>query len=237
MGGKSAAHVPHLASTPACTSLLQFLLLRALSCLSRCWDRLHLPLLTSGVSLLLTGMVSLLAAAASHYTFGHAITQRILAVAESTTTTAKRTPQPRLYSSDNLTALPDPVQRYLRYALQEGQSLVRFVCTKQTGTYRTALSSDGWRRMHAEQYLSVTEPGFVWSATIELVPCVWLRGWDSYIRGRGNMFWKLCSLFTVEDTRGDDVDRSDNLIIICYSTLCCPSSLTTSYTGRCCCAT
>lgn len=174
--------------------------MRTLACLSP-----FPTIFSSSISLVLTGIVSILAAATTHYAFGRAITQRILAVAESTTTT-KRSPA-RLYSSENLTALPDPVARYLKATLQDGQSLVRFVCIKQRGMYRTCASSDSWRRVHAEQYYSVTEPGFVWSATVELVPLVWLRGWESYVRGRGSLYWKLLSLFTVEDHRGDDVDR------------------------------
>ncbi len=194
-----AASLQSKPSTPSCTSLLQLLLVRTLACIH--------PLFSSSISLLLTGIVSLVAAATTHYAFGRAVTKRIVAVAESTT--SKHRNHRRVYShQDTSCTLPPCVARYFHTVLQDGQRLVRFVCTKQQGTYRTTRAGvQGWRRVQGEQYYSVNEPGFVWSATIELVPMVWLRGWDSYVRGRGSLYWKLMSLFTVEHARGDDVDR------------------------------
>lgn len=88
----------------------------------------------------------------------------------------------------------------------------RFVCVKQTGSWRNSTgsapgSAGGWKRVTADQYYSTTEPGYVWAATVELAPLLWIRGWESYLRGTGSQHWKLCSLLTVQDTRGRHVDR------------------------------
>ena len=53
----------------------------------------------------------------------------------------------------------------------------------------------------------VHSAGFVWVATIQLAPLVWLRGWDSYVDSVGNMFWKLFSALTLVSFGGPEMDR------------------------------
>lgn len=193
----------------SCT-LLHLLILRFLACFSRIisafsWS--NFSCLRAAASVAVTGVLSAVALS-SYLDLGKAVAQRISAVAESTALEARL--HRRRFSCLNIAELPAPVQRYFKYALSEGQTYVKFVCVKQTGWFRTAMAAGeaGWKKVKAEQYYSTTEPGFVWAATIELAPLLWIRGWDSYVRGCGNMYWKLCSLFTVEDTRGKHVDRS-----------------------------
>ena len=43
--------------------------------------------------------------------------------------------------------------------------------------------SDGWKKVRARQYYCTAQPGYVWAATINLAPLMWIRGWDSYLKG------------------------------------------------------
>ena len=45
--------------------------------------------------------------------------------------------------------------------------------------------SDGWKKVQARQYYCTAQPGYVWAATINLAPLLWIRGWDSYLKGVG----------------------------------------------------
>ena len=47
----------------------------------------------------------------------------------------------------------------------------------------------------------------MWVATIQLAPFVWLKGWDSYVDGKGHMFWKLLSALTLVNFGGPEIDR------------------------------
>lgn len=61
-----------------------------------------------------------------------------------------------------------------------------------------------WKPLRAEAYVSVGgRPGLVWSATIQLAPLQWVRGFASYLRGRGSTRWKLCTLWRVHDVEGE----------------------------------
>ncbi|GAB4820406.1 hypothetical protein N2152v2_007452 [Parachlorella kessleri] len=138
---------------------------------------------------------------------------------------------------------PEPVRRYLQYALREGQPQLKCVCLKQSGYFRflpgagaggsaAAGGEQGgakaWKRLTGEAWVSVTRPGLVWSATIQLSPFTWVRGFAGYLRGRGSTHWKLCSLFRVDDIEGE---RSLDTVALlrflaeapCYPTALLPS--------------
>ena len=58
----------------------------------------------------------------------------------------------------------------------------------------------------AEQYFTITEPGFIWKAKVKMAPLLYFAGRDKYSEGRGNMLIKLLSL-TVVDARGKEMDQ------------------------------
>lgn len=86
---------------------------------------------------------------------------------------------------EKLAELPAPVERYLRYALREGQPMIRSVRLGQTGELRISAEKRTWRPFHAVQFVCTDPPGFVWDAqvTLPLKTTVCVR--DSYIAGRG----------------------------------------------------
>ena len=86
--------------------------------------------------------------------------------------------------------LPPPVQRYLRYALGDGERRVRSAVIHQSGTFRSRLEGDpatGWSPFEAVQHIEATPPRFVWEATIRMLPFLRVRVRDGYGDGRATM--------------------------------------------------
>ncbi len=120
--------------------------------------------------------------------------------------------QPRVITEDDLVPLPDPVQRYLRYAGVVGKPQVRCVRVKQSGFLRTA-PTQGWMPIQAVQYTTLAGPlSRTWYAEAKKGPLTLMRGHDRYDNGTGHMLIKLFSLFSVADVRGPEMDISALII-------------------------
>ena len=114
----------------------------------------------------------------------------------------------KLIVTDNmLDSLPDPMQRYLRYAGVVGKPVVNTVCLAQTGRIRLGRSVP-WALMRAKAYYSAEPPGFVWDATVHMGAVAVARARDMYFEGEGKMLVKAGSLFTVADANGDEMDQA-----------------------------
>ncbi|WP_318502341.1 DUF6544 family protein [Bacillus sp. T3] len=107
---------------------------------------------------------------------------------------------------EDLTGLPDPVQRWLESTNIIGKKKIISVRLKQTGRMRTTI--DGrWMEASAEQYFRIDEPEFVWKAKVKMAPLFSLAGLDRYSNGKGKMSIKLLSLFPVVDAEGPEIDQ------------------------------
>eukprot|EP00891_Asterochloris_glomerata_P004025 jgi/Astpho2/4025/Aster-01183 len=126
----------------------------------------------------------------------------------------------RVFHHAQLEGLPEPVQRYFKYALQDGQQYIKFCTIKQKGQFRIRVGpgltvKEGWKKVRASQYFTTAQPAYVWAAWIWLAPLVWVRGWDSYVpekeglQGPGEMFWRLFSAITLLEKRGPEVDQAN----------------------------
>ena len=58
-----------------------------------------------------------------------------------------------------------------------------------------------------DEYFTVGEPGFAWQATVRLAPLLWIEACDRLIEGRGNMLIKFCSMFTLVNASGRELDQ------------------------------
>ena len=105
------------------------------------------------------------------------------------------------FSPDQLVGLPAPVSRYFAFALTPGQSLVRHARIRWEGEFRSAPNAE-WKRFTALQNYMVRPPGFVWDATIRLMPLVPVRVRDGYVDGEGVMLGKIAAGISVADQRG-----------------------------------
>lgn len=114
----------------------------------------------------------------------------------------------RFVSDAMLDGLPEPVQRYLRYAGIVGKPFVRKVHLRQKGRMLLARGTP-WIPLTAEQWYSIRPPGFVWYATLNIGPVPILRARDMYRTGEGRMLIKAASLFTVADAKGQEFDQGE----------------------------
>jgi hypothetical protein len=109
-------------------------------------------------------------------------------------------------SFGSLTTLPDPVQRYFRLVLRDGQPRIRIARVRQSGTFRRRESPDpeaDWSPFVATQRLSADPPGFVWDARIRMAPLVSVRVRDGYVGGHASMRGAVAGLVPVVNAADD----------------------------------
>ena len=103
-------------------------------------------------------------------------------------------------------SLPEPVRRYVRYAVGQDAPIVRTARLHHGGFFRTD-PKGRWLPIKGQEFFTISEPGFVWNATISLRPFLWIEAQDQFIDGRGNMLVKFCSLFTLVNANGEELDQ------------------------------
>lgn len=103
-------------------------------------------------------------------------------------------------------SLPDPVQRYLRFAITNGTgSNHKLARLKHGGRFKNN-KNGRWLTIRGEEYISTVPKGFVWYAKVSMTPLIWIKGKDKYLDGKGNMLIKLFSVIEVADGKGRDFD-------------------------------
>ncbi|HYL38924.1 MAG TPA: DUF6544 family protein [Bryobacteraceae bacterium] len=107
-------------------------------------------------------------------------------------------------------SLPEPVQRYLHFAIEVGALATRTVRLEHGGTFR-AKPEQRWLPIRGVEYFTAATPGFVWSASIHPAPLMWIDARDRLHNRRGNMLVKLESLFTIADAGGPEIDQGASL--------------------------
>lgn len=111
-------------------------------------------------------------------------------------------PRADRYHVAALAGLPDPVQRYFRLALTDGQPMVQHLGLTQSGRFDLGTGTPRWKPFTATQTFATTPPGFVWDARITLFPGVAVRVVDSYIAGTGLLRPALLGLFDLGTQQG-----------------------------------
>ena len=101
------------------------------------------------------------------------------------------------FQSAMLADLPEPVARYFRYALTDGQPLIASAAMSQNGVLRTAISSPEWTKFTAKQFVAPAAPGFVWNARVAVRPGFHVSVVDSYNSGVGAGRVSLLGALTV----------------------------------------
>lgn len=114
----------------------------------------------------------------------------------------------------DLAPLPEPVQRYLRYANVLGKPRVKCVKVRQKGLMRTSPTQQ-WMPVEAVQYTTLAGPlSRTWYARVKTGPFSLLTGYDKYDNGEGHMLMRLLSMFPVVDARGPELDMSALIVFI-----------------------
>jgi hypothetical protein len=106
--------------------------------------------------------------------------------------------------------LPDPVQRYLRFAIPEDAPAIATARLEHNGYFRTS-PGQSWMKIEGRQYFTAGRPGFVWNATVHPLPLIGISARDRLITGHGNMLVKFLSTFTIADASGPEIDQGSRL--------------------------
>jgi hypothetical protein len=134
--------------------------------------------------------------------FNEKIQREVLYMNERSTSMAAQR-----FTYDQLKGLPEPVQKYFRYALKNGQEYIRMANLKQTGEFKVT-DSGHWVPLDAEQYYATESPSYVWHARLRSTPYVWIEARDVYYEGRGITEGKLFSAFPLMFEAGREMELS-----------------------------
>ena len=102
--------------------------------------------------------------------------------------------------------LPEPVQRYLAYTGVVGKPMVHSIRLRQKGRLRTT-PQQPWLELTAEEYYTVSPPGFIWYAQAKMagLPLIPVR--DMYRDGAGYMLVTLAGLIPVVNATGKEMNQ------------------------------
>lgn len=110
-------------------------------------------------------------------------------------------------TADQLDALPEPVRRYLEHCGVIGKTPVNSVRLKMLGSFRTS-PDQSFFDMQAEEYYTINPPSLIWLGDIKMAPMMTVAARDKYANGRGTMWIKLLSTFTIENAIGEHMDNA-----------------------------
>jgi len=132
----------------------------------------------------------------------------------------------KIFLYRDLEGLPEPVQRYFRYALQDGQEYIRFAKMEMSAKFRRP-NEQKMSDMTADQYFTTERPGLLFVARLHNYPFwgVWVDVRDGYQHGKGKMQVNLVSGFNVLDER--DVKELDHTMFLRFmgQAMMCPTAL------------
>ena len=94
--------------------------------------------------------------------------------------------------------LPDPVQRYLRFAFPQGPTPALYAEISMQGQFRRP-GQEGFAPTRAQQTAALHTPAMVFDATTPMAPGVWARAYDAYADGQMEMKARILSALTVVD--------------------------------------
>lgn len=113
---------------------------------------------------------------------------------------------PTIVTAKEIAGLPEPVQRWLRYAQVIGKQRPSMVRLKMEGEFRLG-EDKGWIPFEAEEYYTTDPPGFVWSVSMEMAPLLTIRGRDRYVEGTGDIDMRVLGTIPVARKRGGALDQ------------------------------
>ena len=110
------------------------------------------------------------------------------------------------FSYQQLEGLPDPVQRYFKHVLKEGQPYVSYIRLKHDGQFKTGLKKD-WVNIEGEQYFTTEKPGFIWKGTTSMFVAR-----DMYLGNEGRLIATILSTINVVDIHGKQQYNESELL-------------------------
>lgn len=111
------------------------------------------------------------------------------------------------YSESMLAGLPEPVVRYFRHVLHNGQKFVRFATVRQSSQYKMTPTSD-WIDVEATCGYATDRISLVWDAVLHDNRYMWRRAQLIYLHTTGEGLIKLYGGLTLSEYSGSEADLS-----------------------------
>ncbi len=106
-----------------------------------------------------------------------------------------------IYEENQIGHVPEPAQRYLKYAVAESRRYVSQAYLKHIGEFKP---SRKWTPIKGEEYFTIQPPGFVWFGKVRFISAI-----DTYQQGFGRMQIKLLSTFKLVDAKGEEFNQGE----------------------------
>jgi len=137
---------------------------------------------------------------------GRALFERRVNEEMATLLAASAVAEPHIVSEDDLSGLPEPVRRWLRWAQVVGKPYPATIRLTQKGRFRQA-AGGVWMPFTAEEVFTTEPPAFLWKTTMQMFPLVSIVGRDRYIGGQGSIQMRLLGVVPVADAAGPAMDQ------------------------------
>ena len=128
-----------------------------------------------------------------------------------------------ILTEEDIGHLPEPVQKYLRYAGAIGKEKVRNFKVVFEGDFKTDPKKD-WSKMSAEQYSEVKDTKRLYFMQMKMsgLPIV---GLHKYADSKAIMLVKLAGLVTVADGKGEEMNKGETVTVFNDMCMLAPASL------------
>jgi len=133
-----------------------------------------------------------------------------------------------IFTEANITLLPEPVQRYIRYCGYLGTEKMSNVCIEWKDVNLKMAPNKKWTEIKCYQYNSVSEPTRIVYMKSRIMGLFSFEGRDKYQNGQGNMHIKLLKRFTVANALGKEMNRS-GMVTVLAEALFVPSYILNTY--------
>ena len=109
----------------------------------------------------------------------------------------------KTFSYEQLSGLPEPVQRYFRHVLKDGQPYISYVRLTHDGQFRAGLDKE-FTNIEGEQYFTAEKPGFIWKGTTSM-----FTARDMYVADKGRLIVTLFSLYNIVNGSGENFNEGE----------------------------
>jgi hypothetical protein len=109
------------------------------------------------------------------------------------------------FNYEQLSGLPEPVQRYFKLVLEDGMPYINYVRMTHDGQFKSG-ADKSWSNIIGEQYATTEKPGFIWKGCTAM-----FTARDMYIENQGRLIVSLFSLFNIVNGSGKTFDQGELL--------------------------
>ncbi len=139
--------------------------------------------------------------------FGHYRFQLLIEQETATLLENVRNQSSKTINGQDLEHLPLSVQKWLKKTGTLGKPSITYSVIKQKALMKMKPNQESWYHAEALQYSIYTQPAFIWTVDLSLMPLVSFTGRDKLQDGKGKMLIKLNALVNIVNEHGQKIDE------------------------------